>query len=327
MAITPTLTYLDLQNRVLRWLDEADSTSTHTSTRIKEALNAAQRRLYYSKPWPFAMWPNEETVTTVAGTRVYALHPSVGKIRSLWSDDDGNFASLLPRRQWEVLGINRSTTARVNPSGWTMGPIWPVSAQPTTTGTVSIVSSSTSDTTSRKLGITGISNGNIEVGETLTANGTTPVTSTFSYSHILSASIQGSWVGTCTFKDNAGNTMLALTTGVESRDYPTIEAAESPAGSRVYRYTFLRRCPEMVNDGDLPAIKPNDLSEVLVYDTLLDETSYNTEMTAQALSVFNKRREELWKQLCDTHDDQILGAYPRTVRDLDAASLPRYIRE
>src|SRR3990170_3784602 len=251
MAITPTLTYLDLQNRVLRWLDEADSTSTHTSTRIKEALNAAQRRLYYSKPWPFAMWPNEETLTTVAGTRVYALHPSVGKIRSLWSDDDGNFASLLPRRQWEVLGINRSTTARVNPSGWTMGPIWPVSAQPTTTGTVSI----------------------------------------------LSASIQGSWVGTCTFKDNAGNTMLALTTGVESRDYPTIEAAESPAGSRVYRYTFLRRCPEMVNDGDLPAIKPNDLSEVLVYDTLLDETSYNTEMTAQALSVFNKRREELWKQL------------------------------
>ena len=319
------LNFLELQNRMLRWIDEINSTATVSRDRVKESLNASHRRVYYSQPWPWTMWPNEESFTTVAGVRAYALNPALGKVRTLWDPQVRDFTALIPRREWQTMGVDRTRTG-VTPVGWTMGPVWPVGVQPTTTGVLSFVSDDATDTSTNEcsVALTGISSGGIQVSETITPTGTTPVTSTFSYSHVLSLGKSGTWAGTLTVSDAAATTLLTLYASEDARDYPTIEATETPAAGLVYKYTFQRRPRTMVEDGDLPETKPNECAEIHVYDALIDETTYNTEIGGSALPVWTKRFQQLETQLQNTNDEAIVGSYPRMVRDI---GLVRYVTD
>ena len=71
-------TFRQLQNEVLRVLDEAGvATSENSTTRSlsKDFINQAHQLRCTEFPWSFMLWPRNETITTVGGQHQYALHP------------------------------------------------------------------------------------------------------------------------------------------------------------------------------------------------------------------------------------------------------------
>lgn len=314
------ITFLDLQNRFLRWVDEAGDTST-TQALAQDAINASHRRLLLSRPWPFMLWPREETFTSVANVRTYALNPACGKLLSMWDDTQRQFYPTVSRRGWQQAGVDR-TIQNVYPTGYTYGPTWPVGAQPASASTLSLVSSSSNDVTVTVI-LTGISNTDTYVTETVALNGLTPVTTTNSYLNVLSMTKTGTWVGTLTM--SAGSTTL-LTLGATEygKAYPTIEFTEHPQAGLPFYYTFQRTPRTLINDYDIPETWPNAIAEIHVYDALLDFTTYNTELGAKEQNLWTRRYQELYNELLSTSDEAILGAMPRFVNQMDDCTVAPY---
>lgn len=310
------LTYLDIQTRVLRLMDEAASSSVQTNTEnlIKDAINASHRRLCLSRAWAFMRWPREETFSTVSGTRTVVLNQNVGKILHVWDTGSRMFLPMIPLRQWEVLGIDRGATAGTR--GAIFGGFWPVSAQPTAATAVTIVSTSASDT-AVTVSLRGIdANGDIAT-ETLTATGTTPVIGSVTFLYLLNVTKVGTWVGTMTAKFGS-TTVLTLTATQYGKQYPTLEFVETPSSAETFTYTFSRIPTTLTSDHDIPEI-PFPYSEMLVYDALLDLVTYRTDVNANHVQLWMTRKEALVKQLDEAQDEAIVGSVVRTVRDVEGA--------
>ena len=102
------LTFLDLQNEVLRYIDEGDDASTGTTRAlVKDALNRSHRQLLTERSWPFMLWPGERSFTTESGTRTYALPHGTGKLLTLYDDGYNEAVPMISRREWEGIGVNR----------------------------------------------------------------------------------------------------------------------------------------------------------------------------------------------------------------------------
>lgn len=304
------LTYRQLQLEVLRWIDEADDTDT-TLANVKDALNRSHRRLLGERTWPFMAWPREESFTTVAGQRHYALKSGVSKILTLYDQQNRVPFPIISRREWEATDVNR-----VDRQGWPQGAIygdtWPVAAQPSS-ATVSIVSSSASDTAVTII-LRGLDSSGDETTETLTANGTTTVTGTVSWLHLWGVTKTGTWIGTMTMT-SGGSTLLTLTASETAKQYPTLEFIETPAEARTYLYTAQRTPFTLTNDTDIPDT-PYPYSEIHVYDALLDMTTYNTELGAKEQRIWQDRYDKIWNGLINNVDERIAGSRPRFVRPM-----------
>lgn len=306
------LTFKNLQDRVLRLLDEAGDTST-TLELTKDFLNASHRRVLNSSQWGWMLWPREESFVTQSGIRIYALNPAVGRLRYVWDVTQRVFVPVYPERQWEVSGIDRSVNS-VQGYGIARGPIWPVQYQPTDT-TISIVSTDVGDASTFYL--EGINTSNELVSEIVSCTGTTPVVTSTVWRALHRVTVGGTPTGTRTLTSGS-TTLLSLTSSQVGKLYPTLEFLEYPAVGRTYTYHFRQDVPTLSRDNDLPFIFPNSCAEILVYDALLDYSTYNTELTEQHIKVWKARYDAIWKQLTEANDEQsTIGAVPRTVRDLD----------
>lgn len=321
------LTYLDLQNRVLRLVDEVENLTT-TRDLVKDAINVVHRSVCFAKNWSWIMWPREESFTTVAGQRAYALNPSLGKLRTLWDVSANDFATILPRTQWEASGVDRGSLNR-SPSSFIYGSIWPVNPQPTLVGTISAVSDSTLDTVTRgsSIIITGIDDAFIERHETLVLTGTTPKYSVQPFTHIMSVSKAGTISGTVMLKDILHTEIYNVDADEDGRLFPTLEATENPIAGRVFTYTFLRTPRTLVNDGDIPEVFPNDLSEILVYGALLELTGYNTELGPKEQVLWGKQFDRFMSLLVEANAETIVGSAPRTVREIDQRNRVRWVMD
>jgi hypothetical protein len=320
-------TFYDHQQRVLQWLDESESTGSGdagiTRTNVKAALNASYSRLMGSRTWPWAQWPREESFTTSAGVRTYALKHGVGKILTLYSSTDpGATVPLIGRREWESLGVDRVFQQSV-PMGFIYGDVWPVSSQPTSAA-VAVVTSSTDADAALTVVLTGLDSNGDYASETLTladVGSTASATSTTSWLRILSVTKTGTWTGTLTLSVSSV-TLLTLTASQYGKQYPTLEAIETPSVARTYLYTAQRTARILTLDYDIPDT-PYPHSEYHVYDALLDMATYNTELSAKHINLWQQRRKELWDGLIDSAEEAIAGARPRFVRSMSTRIDPR----
>lgn len=306
------LTFRDLQLEVLRWLDEGSDAGT-TLALVKDALNRSHRRLLSSRTWPFMLWPREESLTTTAGTRTYALKHGVSKLLTVYDQATRNPLPLISRREWEAMDVNR-VDRQAYPAGAIYGDVWPVSAQPAS-ATVSAVSSSASDTTTTVI-LQGLDSNGDSTTETLTMTGTTPVVSSTTWTHLWAVTKTGTWVGTLTLS-TGGTTILTLLTTEDAKQYPTLEFIETPNSARTYLYTAQRTPLELSNNGDIPDT-PYPYSEIHIYDALLDLTTYNTELGAKEQRLWRDRYDLLWQGLAESVDERIAGSRPRFVRPMSA---------
>lgn len=307
------LTYLDLQDRVLRWIDEATDQDT-TKLLVEDAINASHRRLITSRQWPFMAWPQKQTITTQSGLSFYALNPNANRIYHLWDQTLRQYVPVIPRREWPAVGANRSNVG-TPPYGVTWGPNWPVKFQPSTVAAVSAVSSSASDTVPTVI-LTGITTSGDIAQDVITITGTTPAVGAVAFSAVTNIAKTGTWVGTLTLKDASANVMITLGPREPGKQYPTVEFLEDPESGRTMEYNFQRLPITLINDGDIPET-PYPYSEIHIYDALLDLTSYNTELGEKEQALWTKRYTELFDGLVTSCDEEIVGAYPRFVRDLD----------
>jgi hypothetical protein len=312
------LTFSNIKTRVLRLLDEARATSDQHESLVEEAINASHRRICLGQKWAFIKWPRRETLTTTSGTRTYALNANVGKLLDVWNSTHRRPVVFAPRRNWEMNGYDLSSTGVQGPDA-ILGDLWPVAAQPSSASTLRIVSSSAGDGSGEQVAIRGIdANGEI-AEETLTANGTSQVAGTNSYTHILNVTKIGTWAGTMTLSTSGGTTLLTLTTAQVAKQYQTLEFIEPPGGAEVLTYSFSRIPRTLSAATDIPEV-PVPFSEILVYDTLLDMTGYRTDTATEHQRLWVKRFDELWKQLSESQDEVIAAAQPRFVRDMDGRS-------
>jgi hypothetical protein len=236
----------------------------------------------------------------------------------IWDTSTRQQVVMVPQRNWEGAQMDLSSTGVSQPCA-TPGPFWPVAAQPSTTAAIRIVSSQAGDGTGEQIAIRGLNSSDEVIEETLTANGLTQVTSTSTFKRILNVTKVGTWAGTMTMSTVADGTLLTLTATQYAKQYPTLLFIEPPASAVTYSYSFLRVPRTLSLDRDIPEI-PFPFSEILVYDTLLDLCTYNAELGAKHARLWDKRFDELWKQLAESADEVIAGAQPRFVRDLDGVS-------
>jgi hypothetical protein len=309
------LTYAQIRSRVLRLMDEATDTSDSAIALVNDAINASHRRLCFSRTWPFLRWPRRETFSTTSGVRLYALHEQVGKLLDVFCTTDGQPLVLVPLRNWESNGFD--PTAVSGGKHAIFGGVWPVAAQPAAADTLTIVSSDAADGVGEEVLLRGLDGDGNLVEETLVVDGTTPVTSTTSFLTILNVTKVGTWTGTLTLATTGATTLLTLLPSQSAKQYPTLEFIGTPDSGRAFSYAFMRKPRTLSLDNDIPEI-PFPHSEILVYDTLLDLSAYNSDAGDRYVKLWAGRHEKLWKELCEAQDETgVVGSQPRFVRDMD----------
>lgn len=314
------LTYADLQNRVLRTLDEAGDAGT-TLAIVKDYIQAAHHARCCSHGWNFMLWPDSVTFTTVASTRYYALHQEFHRLLWMRNRTSKEYMREVPFRALEATGADW-----VNDTGkadrFVLTSTQPVSAQPTTSSTVRIVSTSASDTTSCTVIIRGVTSNGVTT-ETLTANGTSNVTSTNSFSTVLQVTKTGTWVGRMTLTAVTGTlTLLTLFPEEYGRSYRQLEMLRVPDAGDTIEYRFFRQPSILSNNTDIPDIPP-PFQEIVVYDALIRMAGYNTELNPQSVKVWEEQRDLLLEGMEQSQlEGQAIGAEVRYVRYMGDDSAP-----
>ena len=320
---TAIYTFKNLQDQVLQWLDETSNADT-TLANVKEAINQAQQLRLQTYKWPFLLWPQVETLAVTTAARIYAIHPMAARLESLFNPTTQRYIVEMPHRQLPT--FQQPTTTQTPASYFRMAGTSHVAAQPGAATTIRIVSSDAADDgASWTVILKGVVSG-AYVEETLEANGTSQVTSTNSFSTILSVTKVGTWAGTLTVSTTGGTTLLVLTSGERGRQYPLIEFLQTPDADSL-QYRFYRMPIKLENDHDIPDI-PAPYSQILVWDVLLQFAAYNQDADPKAVAVWKDNRDR-WAEALDQafQEGQTLEATTRTIRYVnDAVDVPRAFR-
>lgn len=312
-------TFADLQNEVLANLDETGDTNT-TLTLTKNFLNAAHQLRCGMQPWKFMEWDTPETLTCVSGTRSYSLHQEFWRPIYFFNRTSSTYLIETPNRALA------DTQARWNVDTGT--PLYfrltsrsPVAAQPASSSTLRIVSSSASDASAAKaIVVKGVTASGV-TSESLTPNGISQVTSTNAFTKILSVTKSAAWAGTMTLTSNAGAvTNLFLFPTEYGRHYQTIEFLSAPAAADVIEYRFIRQPSIMTADNDIPDI-PAPHSHILVYDALMQFAGYQTDISGKSIDAWATIIKKMEFQLAEAFlEGQSIETHPRYVRYIDGES-------
>ena len=170
------------------------------------------------------------------------------------------------------------------------------------TGTISVVSSSTSDTSNVFVRVTGYDASGTRTSEILTVNGTTTVTSTNSYDPSEQRGIERltkygtsgtTFVGNLTFKDSGSNTIAITPVAYDSPSYTWIEFDLIPSAAISYTVRAMATKPELINDYDWPEFDEqyHDILTLLSAGEVLPLFG-KQEMATQFLAQGNQRLQE-----------------------------------
>ena len=208
----------------------------------------------------------EDTILTVANQRKYLSSFEFNKIMSVVDVTQNLDLSHKLPGQFDSYDPSRDDTGA--PFSYsTHGLDWS-DAQPDTAATISIVSSSTSDTT-QKVRINGLVSG-VRDTELLTLTGTTTATGIKLFSEIASIAKDESTTGRVTVTSNdAGTTQLALMAPAEKAVQRTpFFFYPIPSDVRTIRLKGYRRPHRMIYDQDFPDM-PKAFHELVLYGALI----------------------------------------------------------
>lgn len=315
-------TFVSLQNQVLANLDESGDTGT-TLTLVKNFLNQAHQQRVTMEKWPFMLWPELPTFTTVLNQETYTLHPEFARPLYFFNRTTASYLTEIPFRQLQASAALWNTDSGSLDQFYLEG-AQPVASQPSSSSVLTIVSSNAADNTSGKaITVRGMTANGV-TSESLTPNGTTPVVSTNAFTLILNVTKAASWTGTMTMTSNTGAvTNLVLFPTELGRHYTRLFALRLPTAGESIEYRFFRKPTVLSADDDMPDIPP-PFSQILVWDTLLLFAGYNSGVSEGAMLVWKEKRTEIELAMRQTYlEGQTLGAMPRFIRDLNEAGSGR----
>lgn len=234
-----------------------DSTTAFL-TKIGKYINARYREVLRRYDWTQLF--NTYTFTTTAALATY---PMPNDFEEAWYIYDNTNKKVLWQRQ--EIGPQNDTTLVGSSEYFTVGEI-SMKDQPTSASTLSIVSDSSSDNT-QTVFVRGIKNG-YENTETVTLSGTTPATTTGSYTKILQISKSATSSGVITVTSNSGAVTIAvIPAGQLQARYRIIRFFYIPTASVSMVVRYKRSPLPLVNDYDYPIL---DIADELVVGATAD---------------------------------------------------------
>ncbi len=239
----------DIDSIIIRWLDRGQ--------KIVGSSSGKRQGWSWLRQYGY-------TLTTAADTQTYALSPLVdtSKIITMYSTDT-------PRH------LDNQTEAefrRFDPGAESTGDAYlyrlvgysPVQNQPSAASVLSFVSTSDSDT-AVVVNIQGLNGSGVFVPETVTLNGTTPVSSTHSYTKVMSLSKSAGSVGTVTVTSNAAAvTNVAIAPKDRSVSHPMVSLYSVPDSVDTIYYDFTMALQTLSANDDISLIpeKYHDVPEL-----------------------------------------------------------------
>ena len=300
------LTFKDIQDQVLLLWDNPGETG-NLLTLIKDFINDSQDLRCAQQRWSFMRSEELYTITTASGQLSYPLAEDVQRLHRFYNATEERKMIEVPVREYYDAPLTKYHWHWTKPS--------PVAAQPSTTGTISILSNQSGDT-SKNVIIRGLDGSNVITTETITSNGsngTTPVSSSTSYKKILKVTKSGTFTGTLTVRDNAGNTMLSLGTADYGKNYAQIKLLKDPEQADTIEYATYRKPVKLSDNNDIPDI-PDPFSRILIWDTLLALCAYDE---VQPQPVWIQKQREWEQRLQQTFlEGQTPGARARYMKDV-----------
>lgn len=308
-------TFKNIQDEVLRYIDEDVNTSSATLTLVKNCINQAHLRRLSNYDWWFMLWPYPITFSTTISQQNYALHSEFYKAYYFFNQTTKAYLIEENSRMLGPSGVRwgSDTGHATRFAFWGRSPI--ASQLPSAGSAVTIVSSSALDTGSTyAVTIKGTDSSGLGlISETINPNGTSPVTSsnTF-YNPILNITLGAAFNGTLTI--TAGSTtLLVLRAGEYGRSYPQMYLLSVPNAVDVIEYRFYRQPANLVNDNDIPDIPP-PFTQILVWDALIMIAAYN-ETENENVAVWADNAHQLEEQMIRANDESnSLESEPRYIR-------------
>lgn len=195
--------FIDHVNTVLEKLRETPITALSTDTsseayKAQACVRRAVKRVWNAKQWSFKY--RNFTFDTVASQEAYLLPRLVGEVYGLKSSASPYSMSVIREDDFDKYVPN--PTSEGNPQFARLFEMVGVDEQPSSASIVTVVSSSTSDTTQKVL-VKGLVGSYLDTEE-LSLNGTTAVNGAKSFSAIYAVTKSAETVGRVSLTSNAG---------------------------------------------------------------------------------------------------------------------------
>lgn len=233
-------------------------TSTATATIAKRYCNDIYFDILKRINWQDI--DDDFTFNTVAGTSDYVLKQNFGKEVYVFNTSTNTELSPITLQE-----LARDYASGISSSGEVQRYIIlnkPVRNQPSSSSTLSIVSSSASDTT-QTVYITGLDGNSLQVSESVTLTGTTPAVTTNSYSEIRSISKSATTIGSITITANSGATTIAIMSpNDKAYSVKVVRLHYTPTSVQTIAMPYIINPYPMSNDYDQPVIDCGDVIEL-----------------------------------------------------------------
>lgn len=240
-----------MKSNVATW---AGDTSTTMKTQVGIWLNTRLRELYgrFDSIIRF-----DYSFTTTSGTEDYLLPDDFNKPLSVY--DSTNKRMLEQVNYHRYLSLYESDTTSLDAPVKYMVFDDICQTQPSSAGTITIVSTSASDTT-QTIYVRGIVS-SVEDTETITLNGTTTATGTKSFSRILSMTKSASTIGKITVT-RSSDTLAVFRPEALTYRVTKIRLMRIPNGTYTIQIKYTIHPYILNNDGDFPLIDICDIMEI-----------------------------------------------------------------
>lgn len=231
-------------------------------TMVDKAINRTYRRLLVEVN-------QDETrrkfaLATVSGTSEYGLPLNVLRIQNMFDSTSSRRLKEISAQEFDERYAR--TLSSGTPSEYYVLGTFGVQAQPTSAGVVAISSDSAADATDFFVRIQGLDANGVWITEQVTANGTSGVTTTASFTTIESVAKSANsgfeWTGQLTVSQGA-TVLTRIPKAVTSPNHLWIGFNRTPGSVINYDVRSMARKPDLLNDDDWPQIQ-EDFHQLLV---------------------------------------------------------------
>jgi hypothetical protein len=305
------LTFEQLTNKVLNYLDQAGETGTPRDV-VHDTIRSVHASRLTERKWNFMKWDALQTITTVVGQKFYSLHQEFFRPVYFYNRTAKQTMeqvideTLLPAMSGlEVdydtgLGFEDWTQASGGAYRFQLAGISPVQNQPASASVLEVAGQSSMTVTVK---------GETSDGDVTTETITVGTPGTVEFTKILQVVKGDGWTATMTLTADSGSTtVLKLRANEYGRQYRQLELLNTPTTAETLVYKFYRKPSSLDADNSIPDI-PAPFSEVLVYDALLQLGVYNRNLDAGALRLWQGEQTRLEQGLLEFDAGQdALGA-------------------
>lgn len=269
---------------------------------IKRWLNSGQKVVASKGPKGGWFWLRQYGYyfTTTADVTDYALSPLVDTSKLITIYDTASPQTIRPMSEQSFRNINPGPTATGTPYLYTLKGFSPVQNQPSSASVLTFVSSSGSDT-SVVVNVQGLDASNVLVGETVTLNGTSSVSTTLSYSKVMILSKSDKSVGKVTCTSNSGGvTNVVISPYDRHVSHPVIGLFNIPDSTDTIYYDFTMKLQNIYDDNDISLIPEqyHDVPELYAKHRCFKHLNNTAmaQMTLQELELRIKEMQDDYKQ-------------------------------